>query len=101
MAEKTSIAKLKSPGDVFLIFDGAQCQLSPDIMDETDKYEVIVFCLPSNTTHELQPLDVVVIRAFEHHWDVDVHNFRRLRPHRSLSKELFEKAIILMFGAKQ
>ena len=58
-------------------------------MDEADKYEVTLLCLPSNTTHELQPLDVAVFRAFEHYWDEEVLRFWRQRPNRTLSKELF------------
>ena len=82
-------AKFKSTGKVLLIFDGAKCHLLPSIVDEADKYEVTLFCLPSNTTHELQPLDVAVFRAFEHYWDEEVLRFWRQRPNRTLSKELF------------
>ena len=82
-------AKFKSTGKVLLIFDGAECHQLPSIVDEADKYEVTLFCLPSITTHELQPLDVAVIRAFEHYWDEEVLRFWRQRPNRTLSKELF------------
>ena len=57
-------AKFKLTGKVILIFDGAKCHLSPSIVDEADKCEVTLFCLPSNTTHKLQPMDVAVFRAF-------------------------------------
>ena len=50
-----------------------------------------LFCLPSNTTHELQPLDVAVFRSFEHHWDQEVLSFWRNWPERVLSKEMFGK----------
>ena len=82
-------AKFKSTGKVLLIFDGAKCHLSPSIVDEADKYEVALFCLPSNTTHELQPMDVAVFTAFEHYWDEEILRFCRQRSNRTLSKELF------------
>ena len=82
--------KFKSSGKVLLIFDEAKCHLSPSIVDKADKYEVTLFCLPSNTTHELQPMDVAVFRAFEHYWDEEILRFGGQRPNRTLFKELFE-----------
>ena len=84
-----TLCQVKLTGKVIFIFDGAKCHLSPSIVDEADKYEVTLFCLPSNTTHELQPMDVAVFRAFEHYWDEEVFRFWRQRPNRTLSKELF------------
>ena len=84
-------SKFKPQGKVLLIFDGAKCHLSIDIVDEADRHDVTLFCLPSNTTHELQPLDVAVFRSFEHHWDQEVLSFWRNRPERVLSKEMFGK----------
>jgi len=84
-------AEFKPSGKVLMIFDGAKCHLSPSIVDEADKHEITLFCLPSNTTHELQPLDVAVFRAFEHYWDEEVLSFWRQQPSRSLTKELFGK----------
>ena len=68
-------AKFKLTGKVILIFDGAKCHLSPSTVDEANKYEVTLFCLPSNTTHELQPMGVAVFRAFEHYWDEEISVF--------------------------
>ena len=82
-------AKFKFPGKVLFIFDGAKCHLSPDIVNEADNHEVTLFCLSSNTIHELQPLDVAVFRAFEHYKDEEFLKFWRRRPNRTLSKELF------------
>ncbi|GAB1605179.1 hypothetical protein Ahia01_000799700 [Argonauta hians] len=43
-------SKFKPPGKVLLIFDGAKCHLSIDIVEEADRHEITLFCLPSNTT---------------------------------------------------
>lgn len=53
-------AKYKPAGEVVAVFDGAASHLSPDIVDEADKHGIKLFCLPSNTTHELQPMDKVI-----------------------------------------
>lgn len=83
--------EFKPSGRVLLIFDGAACHLSPQIVDAADKYEITLYCLPSNTTHELQPLDKSVFRSFEHYWDEEVLKFWRTFPGRNITKERFGK----------
>jgi hypothetical protein len=41
-------------------------------METGEKYQISLYCLPSNTTHELQPLDEAVFRSFEYHWTDEV-----------------------------
>jgi hypothetical protein len=84
-------AKYKPAGDVLLVFDGAASHLNPDIVDEADKHGIKLFCLPSNTTHELQPLDKSCFRAFESYWDDEVLKFWRQHPDRVLTKARFGK----------
>ncbi|KAJ8878432.1 hypothetical protein PR048_019010 [Dryococelus australis] len=50
-------AKYKTPGPVLLIFDGASSHLDANIVHAAEAQEIILYCLPSNTDHELQPLD--------------------------------------------
>ncbi len=78
---------------VLLIFDGVKSHLSIDIVEEAEKYNVKLYCLPSNTTHELQPLDKTIFRSFEHYWDDELLKFWRTRPDRSLSKAMFGKVL--------
>jgi hypothetical protein len=70
-------AKYKPVGDVLLVFDGAASHLDPSIVEEADKHQIYLFCLPSNTTHELQPLDLdkSVFRSFETYWDEEILRF--------------------------
>jgi hypothetical protein len=82
-------SKYKPTGNVLLIFDGAASHLNPDIVEEADKHDITLFCLPSNTTHELQPMDKAVFRAFEVYWDAEVLRFWRQHPDRSLTKDRF------------
>lgn len=48
-----------------------------------------MYCLPSNTTHELQPLDKAVYRSFEHHWDAEVLSFLDQNRDKKLTKARF------------
>ena len=82
-------AKYKSPGIVILIFDGAKCHLSPSIVDVAEGLEIILYCLPSNTTHELQPFDVSVFGPFEQQWDGEVLKYWKNTEDRSLCRYSF------------
>lgn len=66
------LAKYKPAGRCLLIFDGAKCHLDHTIVDVAERHDIVLYCLPSNTTHELQPIDKSVFRSFEYHWDDQV-----------------------------
>lgn len=42
----------KTPGKCLLIFDGAKCHLDFRIAETAEKYDNVLYCLPSNTTHD-------------------------------------------------
>ncbi|XP_044582951.1 MFS-type transporter clz9-like [Cotesia glomerata] len=83
------LAKFKTSGECLLIFDGAACHLDLSIVDLADSLGIYLYCLPSNTTHELQPLDKDVYRSFEHHWDAEVLLFLEQNPDKKLTKSRF------------
>jgi hypothetical protein len=56
-------AKFKTTGKTLLIFDGMKSHL--DAVDDN----IILFCLLSNCTHELQPHGKSVFSPFESYWD--------------------------------
>ncbi|XP_030752807.1 uncharacterized protein LOC115879903 [Sitophilus oryzae] len=84
-------ARHKASGKCLLIFDGAKCQLTYEALEEADKNNIILFCLPFNTTHALQPLDNSVTRSFEHHWDEEVSNYLCNSLERTLNGVAFNK----------
>ncbi|XP_045509196.1 uncharacterized protein LOC123704756 isoform X3 [Colias croceus] len=84
------LAKFKVAGKCLLIFD-AKCHLSIEALDEAEKNDIVLYCLPSNTTHELQPLDKSVNKSFEHHWDEAVLNFLHENPNEILTKATFNQ----------
>ncbi|CAG5055326.1 unnamed protein product [Parnassius apollo] len=47
------LAKYKTFGKCLLIFDGAKCRLDFRIVEEAEKNDIVLYCLPSNTTHEV------------------------------------------------
>lgn len=83
------LARYKSAGKCLLIFDGAACHLDLSIVEVADSLDISLYCLPSNTTHELQPLDKAVYRSFEHHWDAEVLSFMEQNPDKKLTKARF------------
>ncbi|CAG4937489.1 unnamed protein product [Parnassius apollo] len=82
-------SKFKLPGNVLLIFDGAKCHLDYSIVETAEKYEIKLFCLPSNTTHELQPMDKSVFRSFEYYWDEEILRYWSLHEDRKITKQRF------------
>lgn len=83
------LAKYKTQGNILLIFDGASSHLDFTVVEEADTHNIILYCLPSNTTHELQPLDKSVNKSFEHHWDQEVMKYVYHNPRRRLTKTSF------------
>lgn len=67
--------RYRTKGPCLLIFDGASSHLDYEIAEKADQFGITLFCLPSNTTHELQPMDRSVFRSFEYNWDKVVLNF--------------------------
>ncbi|XP_072400195.1 uncharacterized protein [Diabrotica undecimpunctata] len=58
---QTHFLPRKPPGKTLLILDGHTSHtINLDLLEFADQNEIILFCLPSHTTHYLQPLD----RAF-------------------------------------
>lgn len=82
-------AKFMSAPLTILIFDGASSHLDVSIADKAESLGIELFCLPSNTTHQLQPMDVSVFRPFESQWDQELLNYWDQHPSRTLNKERF------------
>lgn len=80
-----------------LILDGAKCHIDFAIADEAEKLDIVLLCLPSNTTHELQPFDKCVYRAVEYAWDDEVSEFWELTQTVKLDKIDFCKIFTKVF----
>ena len=64
--------RYKVAGEVLLIFDGASSPLDANIENAAVKYGITLYCISSNTTHELQPMDKAVFKPFETFWDDEI-----------------------------
>lgn len=84
-------SKYKPSGKCLLIFDGASSHLDIRIVDAADENNVVLYCLPSNTTHELQPLDKSVNKSYEHYWDEEVLLYSYQHPDKRITKSRFNK----------
>ncbi|XP_069702683.1 uncharacterized protein [Periplaneta americana] len=85
----THFAKFKSVGKFLLIFDGAKSHLDANIVDVADEHDIILFCLSSDCTHELQPLDKAVFVPFEQYWDPAVLGYWSNHGERTITKARF------------
>lgn len=65
-------AQFKPNGPTLLVFDGASSHLDFTIAETAESLGITLFCLPSNTTHEFQPLDKAVFHSFEANWDQEL-----------------------------
>lgn len=83
------LAKHKTQGKFLLNFDGASSQLDYTIVEEADCHDIVLYCLPSNTTHELQPLYKSVNKSFEHYWDQEILRYMYQNPERFITKTSF------------
>lgn len=83
------LAKYKPIGKCLLIFDGAKCHLDHTIVDVAERNDIVLYCLPSNTTHELQPMDKSVFRSFEYYWDDQVLQYWTRFKDRNITKLRF------------
>ena len=52
---------------ILLIPDGCSSHISIELIELAKENDVHLLCLPSHTTHVLQPLDVGVFNSFKHH----------------------------------
>ncbi|XP_050305584.1 uncharacterized protein LOC126742823 [Anthonomus grandis grandis] len=88
---------MSSPPTI-LIFDGASSHLDESIAEKAETLGIELLCLPSNTTHELQPMDKSVFRSFESHWDQQLLEYWSQHPDRRLSKERFSDVFTPVWG---
>lgn len=68
-----------------MLFDGA----ASHFVVSAESHDVTLLCLPSNTKHELQPLDKSVFRSYEHFWDEEVLKYWLQEPERKITEGRF------------
>lgn len=61
---------------VVLFLDGHKSHVSPQTTEFCSAKNMILICLPPNSTQVTQPLDVSFFRAFKNHWNQVLVNWR-------------------------
>lgn len=65
--------KIKKP--VLLLVDGHKSHMSLMLSTLCEQMEIILYALPPNTTHILQPADVSVFAPLKAYWKTTIHEF--------------------------
>lgn len=69
-------SKERCPGETrLLILDGHRSQITVDFVDYCEQNNIIVYCLPANSAHLLQPLDVCLFSPLQHHYSKAVEDY--------------------------
>ena len=77
---KFFLSNIPSTRPVILIQDGHTSHVSIPLIELAQKSNVHLLCLPSHTTHILQPLDVGVFKSFKSNFSKACHKFLMGRP---------------------
>ena len=77
--EPQTAEKLAHPREWrLLIWDGHESHMNFDVLNFCNSHRIKIFKLPSHSTHLLQPLDLVVFSAFQHHYSCEIDKASRL-----------------------
>lgn len=66
----------KQPGKKALIGDNLSSHLSPHVIDLCNQNDIKFICLPPNTTHLTQPLDVAYFRPLKMKWRKIIEDYK-------------------------
>ena len=94
--EKLFIPHIPPHRPVLLLLDGHGSHYTPEAISKAAVEGVIVLCIPPNTTHKAQPLDVSFFAPLKRHWSSVYHSFMVENPGSVVTKlnfsSLFSKA---------
>ena len=74
--------------------DGHSSHFSPQFINRAAEEEVVVLCLPPNTTHKTQPLDKGVFGPLKQAWREECHSYIQSNPGKVITRYQFS----LLFG---
>lgn len=84
------LARYKTESCILLMFNRLWSHLNYTIAEVADEHDISLLCLPSNMTHELQPLDKSVIinllnpMRTSNCWCIEIHILRDILTNRIL-----------------
>ena len=88
-----SIKHLLTTGPVVLFFDGHFSHMSISLIKKARSLGIHLFCLPPNTTHILQPLDIGVFGPMKQQWRTILKQHKIATRATNITKERFPALI--------
>ncbi|KAI4469574.1 dde superfamily endonuclease [Holotrichia oblita] len=89
----------KPNGKVVLVLDGhASHCTSVELLELADANDVVLICLPSHTTHFLQPLDRAVFKSLKSNFYNACRNWIRTNPGRQIKRSQFGNLLSQSWG---
>ncbi|KAK9738146.1 DDE superfamily endonuclease [Popillia japonica] len=77
-------------GKVLFIVDGHTSHTnSVEVLEFSEANDIILFCLPSHTTHYLQPLDRSFFKSLKNYYYAACTNFLKANPSRKITRIIF------------
>ena len=83
---------------LLLLLDGHSTHYHPGFITKAACEEVIVFCIPPNTTHLVQPLDKGVFGPLKTYWHHACQKFMRKNPGQVVTEYAFNKIFSKAWG---
>ena len=83
---------------VLLTFDGHNSHLTYNTVKEAMANNIIILCLPPNTSHALQPLDVGVFKSVKASWRIILSDSFRDSRLKNIDKIVFPKLLSKLWG---
>ncbi len=76
---------------LLLLMDCHSSHYHPGFIELASEQQIIVFCLPPNTTHMMQPLDKGIFKPLKSHWNQACQHFMRANPGQVVTEYSFSK----------
>lgn len=84
----------KTAGTALIILDGHTSHTnSVEVLEFCEANEIILLCLPSHTTHFLQPLDRSFFKSLKSHYYSECNRFMKTNPSRKITRYQFGKLL--------
>ena len=84
-----AVAHLTKTAPVFLIQDGHHSHISLELIRRARDNNIVILCLPPNTTHLLQPFDIAVFAPIKKEWKKILKQYKLETKRQKVSKEVF------------
>ena len=78
---------------VLLVLDGHGSHITIDVIEYARSEEIHLLCLPSHTSHILQPLDVGVFKSFKSFFSKACHQYMAKNPGHVITEDILATVV--------